>query len=590
MTVSHSPAPHDRRKRIARFAVFLLLVLLACTLLLVVRRDDFQPLLANWTGEEDTGAQLKALYYLAGSKLTPAPDTADFAPMRYTDLPPFGINTFFEQEVQPDKIRESMQLIHDAGFHFIRQEFPWEAIEQPAKGQYWDSKYNHSRWQQYDLIVSLAQEYGLEIVARLDAPPDWTRHDGAARGHFAPPDNYNDYGDFVATVAARYKGQIKFYQLWNEPNTDAEWSAGSVNAADYVRLLKVGYTRIKAVDPQAVVISASLAPTKEETGHNLSDLIYLQQMYDAGVRGYFDIMAVQDYGLFWGPGNRLLMTDRPNFSRPILIRGIMVKNGDADKPIWAMEMGWNTQPASWPTAPYGRVTDELQARYTVEAYQRAQQEWPWMGAMMFWFFKRADTHEQDQSFYYFRMFDPDFTAHPVYYALKSYIPNSRFIGLGFHQADDWALDYAGAWEHRTDGNVPAGSYMVGQPGDTATFSFSGTDLALALLNPYGGIAAVSIDGGPAREADLRATDPEANGQVALVQGLMPGMHRAQITVKQGEVFLDGFIVRQTNDWLASILVWPAGLLLVVLAFVVRARLIARRQRILRQELRARLRL
>ena len=41
-----------------------------------------------------------------------------------------------------------------------------------------------------------------------------------------------------------------------------------------------------------------------------------------------------------------------------------------------------------------------------------------MGVVSFWFFKRPDTSEKDQSWYYFRMVEPDFTPLPVYEAMQ----------------------------------------------------------------------------------------------------------------------------------------------------------------------------
>jgi hypothetical protein len=222
----------------------LLMLLLALGVFLT--RDSIHQTLADWTGEEELEWQLKGLYYLGVSLLQPPYDTADFAPMKYVDVNPFGINVFLEQEVEEWKIHKSLQLIRDAGFHWIRQQFPWEDIEKPRKGQYWDTKYNKSTWDKYDRIVELARAYGLEIVARLDAPPPWSRHDGRARGDFAPPDNFDDYGDFVATVVSRYRGKIRFYQIWNEPNIYPEWGELDVNPEEYVRLLKIGYPRAPA--------------------------------------------------------------------------------------------------------------------------------------------------------------------------------------------------------------------------------------------------------------------------------------------------------------------------------------------------------
>jgi hypothetical protein len=69
---------------------------------------------------------------------------------------------------------------------------------------------------------------------------------------------------------------------------------------------------------------------------------------------------------------------------------------------------------------FGQVTDEQAARYAVEAFQRARDEWPFVGVMGYWFFKNADDHEKNQSQYYFRLVDPDFTPRPVYDAIRIY--------------------------------------------------------------------------------------------------------------------------------------------------------------------------
>ncbi len=94
-------------------------------------------------------------------------------------------------------------------------------------------------------------------------------------------------------------------------------------------------------------------------------------MYDAGAAPYFDIMAMQAYGLWSGPTDRRMHPRVMNFGRPQFIRDLMVKNGDANKPIWISEMGWNTVPADAPDQRFGRVTPEQQADYTALAYDRA---------------------------------------------------------------------------------------------------------------------------------------------------------------------------------------------------------------------------
>lgn len=362
----------------------------------------------------------------------PLPHTHDDVSVTYRDLPPFGVNTFLEQEVEPEKRDRSLQMIADAGFQWIRQEFPWEDIEIHGKGDFEDRRHEpyRSAWEKYDHIVALTESYNLDVIARLSNPPNWSRADGDAQGSYAPPDDFEDYGDFVEAVVSRYRGRIRFYQVWNEPNIYPEWGNQPVDPVAYTRLLCLAHDRIKAADPDAVVISGALAPTialgtlRAEGGNDLMDTVFLQRMYDAGAADCFDIMAVNDYMLWSGPTDRRLRPNLVNFSRPLWIRDLMIANGDARKPIWITEMNSNAVPEGLP-ATYGRVTEAQQARYAVEALERIQEEWPWVGVTNVWFFKRPSDAEKDQAWYYFRLVEPDFTPLPVYEALKAYMTNDE---------------------------------------------------------------------------------------------------------------------------------------------------------------------
>lgn len=498
------------------------------------------------TGEEDLREQIKGTVAWALIQLTRPPlQTAPMTPMAHTGVNPYGVNAFLEQEVEPAKVELAVRMIRDAGFHWIRQEFPWEDIEIHGKGDFTDRRNipTRSAWEKYDRIVDLAERYGLEIIARLDNPPAWSRADGDARGTLAPPDNLEDFGDFVEAVVTRYKGRIRYYQIWNEPNIYPEWGEQDVNPEGYVALLKVAYTRAKAADPDCVILCAGLAQTLEPGGRNMNDLAFLQRMYDAGVRGYFDIMSVMAYGLWTGPTDRRATPDRTNFARPQLIREIMVRNGDADKPIWATEVGWNAVPADFPKpAIYGRVTPEQQARYAVEAYRRAQAEWPWMGVMNYWFFKRATDTETGEVFYYFRMVEPDFTPMPVYNAMRQLTAEPPRVYAGWHQEDHWALAYAGQWDDVRDSRAVLGRYRVSRGDGQVRFRFVGTGLDLvAAKGPNAGALQVLVDGRAAATVNLRATSETLGVVIPVAQGLRAGEHEVVVYANDG-AGLDGLIV------------------------------------------------
>ncbi len=541
------------RSRASILGYTLLSITLASLLILFLFRSSTHNFLRNWTGEESFKEQVKGLGALLLIRLTQAPpQTAPYVPIAQVSLNPYAVNTFLEQEVEEVKIRRSLQMIRDAGFRWIRQQFPWEDIEIHGKGDFQDRRTQPPKtaWEKYDRIVELAQEYGLEIIARLDNPPAWSRAKGDALGTFAPPDDLNDFGDFVYAVVSRYRGRIRYYQIWNEPNIYPEWGEQPVDPVAYTQLLKVGYSRAKEADPEAVIISAGLAPTTEMGPKNLSDLVFLQEMYDAGAKGYFDIISVQGYGLWTGPDDRRVDPSRTNFSRPQLIREIMVRNGDADKPIWAGEVGWNALPQEFPGTPvYGRVSEELQAQYAVRAYERAQEEWPWMGVICYWFFKRADDREKDQPFYYFRLVEPDFTPHPVYWALKELATSQPVVGLGYKEEDHWALTYGGRWEIEFDESASLGAYRVGFPEDTLAFTFRGTDLSLIVVKgERSGILEAAVDG-QRKVYNLSSPQTGYQVEVPIVEGLADGEHQVEITVVSDQVAIDGLIVRRTPAYL-----------------------------------------
>lgn len=386
------------------------------------------------TGEETPAGQIRGFFEYLENFTRPLPNTQPETVPVLAQVNPYGINAFLQQEVELSKREQQVQLIADAGFHWIRQEFAWEDIEIHGRGDFEDRRNEPARsaWEKYDNIVDLAEQYGIEIQARLSNPPDWSRADGNARGTFAPPDDIQDFVNYAVEVAERYQGRVQYFQIWNEPNIYPEWGEQNVNAAAYTEMLCRTYDALKAVDPEIVVISGALAPTAALDGRNISDVFFLQQMYDAGVQGCFDVLAVNGYGLRSGPTDHRLRPMVMNFGRNQWIRDLMVVNGDAAKPIWISEMNWNPVPGP-EEAPdiagrynYGQVTEEQQARWVPLAYERAANEWPWVGVINYWYFKAAADYERNQSYYYFRMMEPDFTPLPVYDAMREYIAAHPF--------------------------------------------------------------------------------------------------------------------------------------------------------------------
>jgi len=440
------------------------------------------------TGEETPLSQVRGMVEWAGNFIRLQPQTAPDMPISHTDVPPYGINTFLQQEVEVAKRDRSLQMIADAGFKMIRQQFPWDDIEISGRGDFTDQRNDLngdgviddkdavSAWAKYDNIVDLAEKYGIQIQARLDNPPRWTRANPDA-GDKAPPDDYQDFVNYAVAVAKRYEGRIYYYQIWNEPNANDEWGTQPVNPEAYTDLLCRTYKALKAVDPKLVVISGPLSPTVSLTDRNLNDFIFLQRMYDAGAKDCFDVMSAQGYGFFSGPTDHRLRPMTLTYARHIYIRDIMVANGDANKAIWISEAAWNPQPNDPGislSGAYGIVTEDQAARYMPIAYQRAQEEWPWIGNISYWFFKRPADYEKNQAFYYFRMVEPDFTPLPVYDSMKQYITSQvPVLSEGVHQAETWAVTKSADAKVMNEENAQFGQMLYATQ---LNFTVKGTDV------------------------------------------------------------------------------------------------------------------
>ncbi len=398
-------------------------LVLAGLLLLLLALWPAATSLYDLTGEESWPGQMAGVIHWFNTAVRPQPKLALQETPPSLHVSSLGVNTFLQQEVEPEKRVRSLEMAGQAGFDTIRQEFQWEDIEIHGKGDFIDRRNDPAgvdAWAKYDDIVNAAEQQEMQIIARLSNPPSWSRSlPDEEIGALAPPDDFADFADFAAIVAARYRGRLHFYQIWNEPNGNDEWGFQDANPEAYTQLLCQAYEAIKGVDPQAMVLTGALTPTLAMDGRNMNDLIFLQRMYNAGAAGCFDIMSAQGYGLWSGATDQRLKPTVINFPHNLLLRDLMVRNGDAHKSIWISEMGWNVVPEGM-EARFGRVTEEQQARYAVEGYQRIETQWPWIGVANYWFLKRPADWEKDQSWYYFRLLEPDFTPLPVYEALVEY--------------------------------------------------------------------------------------------------------------------------------------------------------------------------
>lgn len=320
--------------------------------------------------------------------------------------PIIGVHTRLTDEVEEWKIKRTLELVREMGASWIVEYFPWAYI-QPAPGRYY--------WQHSDLIVKHAYAEGLNVVARIDGVPDWARPKDTT-GRYLAASHYADYAHFVQAFVSRYKGKVRYYVIWNEPNLSFEWGYRPVSPGQYTQLLKLTYQQAKEADPDAQIVAAGLAPTLEQSKLAMNDLAFLQGIYDAGGKDYFDVLAVHAYGGRFPP-DEPPAPDKLNFARVTLVRDLMLRNGDGDKPVIVTEAGWNDHPR-WTRA----VRPAQRLAFTVRAYEKAALEWPSVLAVAQWAFRLPNPAGNYNDYYTFVR--PDFTLKPVYEAVKQWAHDS----------------------------------------------------------------------------------------------------------------------------------------------------------------------
>jgi O-antigen ligase len=456
------------------------------------------------------------------------------APVTEAIVPALGVNVALEQ-YEGEALDAALAWIDEGGFTWVRQSFYWSQIE-PEAGDGPSRTQDDFDWATSDRILdALARYPRLRLVAVFDDDPP------------IPPTDPDRFASFAGAFAARYGARVDYYQVWDEPNLANHWGGASVNPPAYADLLARTAHAVRTADPDARILLAGLAPNVETGPQNLSDVRYLEQLYQAGAASYFDIVAGKPYGFYTGPDDRRADESVLNFSRLILLREVMVKHGDANKGVWASHWGWNALPSDpstgseqgWAGAPslWGETDEATQASYTVAALKRARAEWPWVGAMILEHLQPAAP--TDDPHWGFALVGQDDTPRPVYDAVAAWaaaLPDAASAG-GYPAQNPWAT-YRGDWRL---GDLGADS---GPDGDRATFSFDGPSVALTVRRgPHRAFLYVTVDDRPANalphdkagRAYVVLYDSEpAVATVPLATGLSPGPHVVDVVAERGQ--------------------------------------------------------
>lgn len=358
-----------------------------------------------------------------------APATGGGTPQQVVAAPPAATTgakypgVGYCMQVDVGNLAYGIAMTQKAGFGWVKYQIRWEN-EESTKGQInWG---NMDRW--------VNGSGGLKVLLSIVTAPRWSRPPDTDFGQPGPPADPKDYANFVAAVAARYKGKVNAIEVWNEENMSFEWGGRGkkLSAQQYVNLLKEAYTAIKAANPDIVVVSGAPTPTGVNDGDlAIDDLVYLQQMYDAGLKNYSDAIGQHPSGYNNPPDDWIdkNSTGSKNnkghgsfyFRRFEQFHDVMTRYGDGDKQLYFTEFGWASSPNPYPDYAYAKeVSEDQQAKYLVRAFQIAKEK-GYIGPMCVWNLNYAGSAEPDDRWAKkaFAILDPGGQPRPAYTALAA---------------------------------------------------------------------------------------------------------------------------------------------------------------------------
>ena len=200
----------------------------------------------------------------------------------------FGIVSHTDRFKGADRQRE-MEAAALVGCKVVRTGSGWERI-QPQRGEF--------RWESMDEMTSIAADLGMELEVLLCFTPQW-----AAPSEMQKSKNWLDwdraapdlaaYREFVAAYAGRYKGKVRLWELWNEPDLEGFWHGST---EEYIAMAHAGIEEIRRVAPEAKILSGGFATMTAHRGRALNPDLQERAMKELG--SLLDYHAVHEHSTF----------------------------------------------------------------------------------------------------------------------------------------------------------------------------------------------------------------------------------------------------------------------------------------------------
>ncbi|HEY3333426.1 MAG TPA: hypothetical protein VGK19_25570 [Capsulimonadaceae bacterium] len=270
--------------------------------------------------------------------ITPEPPKRDSA-----DISPFGIANPIQMSpgrYDPIVVDAQFKRMATMGIRWYRFWLDWDSVQQTPES---------FDWKALDDIVSRASKYGLTLYPCIvGGSKPWQSYATIEKSKYpimAPncymPKDMGQWKTYIRTLGERYKGKITNWQVWNE--SDARNGFFPYRTEDYVNVLKVTSTELRAADPKNVIglsgFAGGFGPggIAQLTHTDKNSCWGLGEFWALNPQQYYDVMDCHFYSVD-KPGQSW----DPQVAVALGLRKAMAEHGDGAKPLWDSEVSFLT--------------------------------------------------------------------------------------------------------------------------------------------------------------------------------------------------------------------------------------------------------
>lgn len=313
-----------------------------------------------------------------------------------------GINTNDLYNLDSPELNTKISVYQRLGVKWARFDFDWSVIQPTGP-----KSFNLAG---FDAAVQALSKAHIQVLGIIDYVPRWAS--GGQPTKFYPPRNPAEFANYAAKLAAHFAPLgVHSWEIWNEPNLAQFWEPVP-DPIRYCALLKAAFLAIHKIDRNAIVLTGGLA--QPGTGpFSIRAVDFLQRLYAAGAKGFFDAIADHPYISPQMPADPERNGWQNMFATSPSLLSVMAEHGDS-KPIWITEFGA-------PTSGSGAtvVSEVRQAEMISQAFKFARY-YSWAGPLFIYDLKdfRVYGETTDPESYY-GLLRYDGTAKPSFAAYQN---------------------------------------------------------------------------------------------------------------------------------------------------------------------------